>query len=180
MCQQKDCRWNCQSLAASDAIPEVAVTGASTTMGPNLKIGPDAAEVDRLVLLVMEVAKALVVVVLLPLLPVEVRVNVELFDEFWMGTLLKRRGGMVEGKDGLEDRDPLFKKELLALVLTPILAVGVDVDAADENAVSGVLKVTPAFELFLLSAFSNSGTLGIESVAPATKVEKLQIKSIQI
>lgn len=90
-----------------------------------------------------------------------------------MGTLLKRRGGMVEGKDGLEERDPLFKKELLAVVLTPILAVGVDVDAADENAVSGVLKVTPAFELFLLSAFSNSGTLGIESVAPATKVEKL-------
>lgn len=69
-------------LAASDAIPEVAVTGASTTVGPNLKIGPDAAEVERLVLLVMEVAKALVVVVLLPLLPVEVRVNVELFDEF--------------------------------------------------------------------------------------------------
>lgn len=95
-----------------------------------------------------------------------------------MGTLLKRRGGMVEGKDGLEERDPLLKKELLAV--TPILAVGVDVDAADENAVSGVLKVNPAFELFLLSAFSNSGTLGIESVAPATKVEKLQIKSIQI
>ena len=69
-------------LPASDAIPDVAVTGASTTMGPNLKIGPDAAEVERLVLLVMEVAKALVVVVLLPLLPVEVRVNVELFDEF--------------------------------------------------------------------------------------------------
>lgn len=97
-----------------------------------------------------------------------------------MGTLLKRRGGMVEGKDGVEERDPLLKKELLAVALTPILAVGVDVDAADENAVSGVLKVNPAFDLFLLSAFSNSGTLGIESVAPATKVEKLQIKSIQI
>lgn len=69
-------------LAASDSIPEVAVTGASTTVDLNLKIGADAAEVERLVLLVMEVAKALVVVVLLPLLPVEVRVKVELFDEF--------------------------------------------------------------------------------------------------
>lgn len=167
-------------LADSDSIPEVAVTGASTTGDPNLKIGADAAEVERPVLLVMDAAKALVVVVLLPLLPVEVRVKVELFDEFWMGTLLKRRCGMVEGKDGVEERDPLLKIELLAVALTPILAVGVDVDAADENAVSGVLKVNPAFELFLLSAFSNSGTLGIDSVAPATKVEKLQIKRIQI
>lgn len=69
-------------LAASDANPEVAVTGDSATVDPNLKIGADAAEVERLVVPVMEVAKALVVVVLLPLLPVEVRVNVELFDEF--------------------------------------------------------------------------------------------------
>jgi hypothetical protein len=38
-------------------------------------------------------------------------------------------------------------------VLAPILAVGVDVDAANESAVSGVLKVTPTFGLFLLSAF---------------------------
>ncbi len=72
-------------LAASDSIPEVAVTGDAATADPNLKIGADenegvdAAEVERLLLLVTEVVKALVVM-LLP--PVEVTVRVELFDEF--------------------------------------------------------------------------------------------------
>lgn len=80
---------------------------------------------------------------------------------------------MVEEEEELEERDPLFKKKLLVVVLAPILAVGVDVDAANESAVSGVLKVTPAIELFLLSACSNSGNLGTESFAPATTVEKL-------
>ena len=45
-------------------------------------------------------------------------------------------------------------------VLAPILAVGVDVDATNESAVSGVLKVTPTFGLFLLSTFSNFGIVG--------------------
>ncbi len=82
----------------------------------------------------------------------------------------------MEEEEELEERDPLFKKKLLVVVLAPILAVGVDVDAANESAVSGVLKVTPAIELFLLSACSNSGNLGTESFAPATTVEKLHMK----
>ena len=61
-------------------------------------------------------------------------------------------------------------------MLAPILAVGVDVDAANESAVSGVLKVTLTFGLFLLSTFSNFGIVGTKSVTPATTVEKLHLK----
>ena len=63
-------------------------------------------------------------------------------------------------------------------MLAPILAVGVDVDAANESAVSGVLKVTPTFEWSLLSAFSDFVTVGTELVTPATTVEKLHMKKV--
>jgi hypothetical protein len=78
---------------------------------------------------------------------------------------------MVEGTEGgIKAKDPLLKIELLA----SILAVDVGEDAADGSAVSGVLEVIPAFELFLLSAPPNSGTLGTESVA--LTVKKLHIE----
>lgn len=51
-----------------------------------------------------------------------------------------------ENEEGLEATDPLFKIEVLAEVLAPILAVGVGDAAADESAVSAMLEVTPAFE----------------------------------
>lgn len=71
-----------------------------------------------------------------------------------------------KNEEGLEATDPLFKIEVLAEVLIPILVVGVGDDAADESAVSDMLEVTSAFEHFLSSALSTSGTLGTESVAP--------------
>lgn len=77
----------------------------------------------------------------------------------------------IETEEGIEAKDPLLKMELLA----PILAVGVGNDVADESAVSGVLEVIPAFELFLLSAPSNSGTFGTESVALIVKKLHIEI-----
>lgn len=61
------------------------------------------------------------------------------------------------------------------MTLASILEVAVgDDDAADGSAISAVLEVTPASELFLLSALSNSGNFGIELVAPT--VNKLHMK----
>lgn len=60
------------------------------------------------------------------------------------------------------------------MTLAPILKVAIGDDAEDGSAISAVLEVTPASELFLLSALSNSGTFGTELVAPTVK--KLHMK----
>lgn len=75
----------------------------------------------------------------------------------------------------VEAEDPLFRLTSPGFVPKENIFV-LDVDAADGSGASGVLKATPIFELFLLSALSGSGDLGTESIAPAATVDKLYRK----
>lgn len=86
---------------------------------------------------------------------------------------METRGGMGEEVEvGLEAGDPLFKLELLAC-RENILAVDNNVDEVEGSSVSGVLAMIPDFGIVPLSALSDSGTFGAESVATTGMEVKL-------
>lgn len=75
-----------------------------------------------------------------------------------------------------EAEDTFFKLKSPGAVLPKESILVLDVDAANEGTVSGVLKKIPAFGLFLLSALSGSDNFSTPSVAPPATANKLHVK----